>query len=111
MFEVREQTQASHKLEKCPPLGCAHSPVLAFSLELKQMAFGEKMTFLEGVTFSLLRCTRTSMMPFTRLRIHSRKVARSSLMNSMAFACLRRHRPTRSAHTLEEIGAVSKCKP
>lgn len=84
-FEVLEQTQASHKLGKHPPLGFAHSRILTFSLELKQIALGEKMTFLESITFFIIKMYKTSMMPFTGLRIHSR-------MKSMPFECLRKLR-------------------
>lgn len=41
------------------------------------------MTFLEGITFFIIKMYKTSMMPFTGLRIHSR-------MKSMPFECLRK---------------------
>lgn len=42
---VLEQAQASHNPGKHPALGFTHSPVLTFSLELKQIALGEKNIF------------------------------------------------------------------
>lgn len=62
---------------KASLLGWAHSPGLPFSLELKEKAFGKK-PFWKVLPFLLSRCTKASMIPFTRLRIHSRKVAQTN---------------------------------